>query len=102
MNQKIQPKTKLVTFKCASCGSEYKIMSTLNQDSVSVDVCSNCHAFYKGTGADQKVKGRAEKLSNKFDAGKQSLSSKPQKTTKAKKNSKNSKVIKSLQDLSAE
>lgn len=103
MNKKIQPKMQLVTFKCASCGATYEIMSTLKQTQVAVDVCSNCHAFYKGNAADQKVKGRAEKLSSKFDAGKQTMTAKPAKTEKAtKKTTKNKNVIKSLSDLTLE
>ena len=46
MNKKIQPKMHEVTFKCATCNSEYKIQSTVKQDTVSIDVCSNCHPFY--------------------------------------------------------
>ena len=82
MNKKIQPKVHEVTYKCASCGAEYKIMSTLNVDTMSIDVCSNCHPFYIGKTQNQKVKGRAEKLSAKFEAGKKTLETKPTKTVK--------------------
>ena len=82
MNKKIQPKVHEVTYKCASCGAEYKIRSTLNVDTMSIDVCSNCHPFYIGKTQNQKVKGRAEKLSAKFAAGKKTLESKPVKVEK--------------------
>lgn len=98
MKKNIQPKVHEVTFKCATCGSEFKIMSTLKQDTASIDVCSNCHPFYKGGQVNQKVKGRAEKLSTKFEAGKKTLSSKPTKKVKKTKKSKNTKA-KSLEDL---
>jgi len=102
MNKKIQPEMKEVTFKCASCGAEYKIYSTLKQSVVTVDVCANCHPFYKGGNTEQRVKGRAEKLSSKFDAGKQTMQTKPAKKTAKPKSNKQSKVIKSLKDLDAE
>ena len=99
MKKSIQPKLHEVTFKCASCGSEYVVESTLKQDVVSIDVCSNCHPFYKGGNTNQKVKGRAEKLSSKFDAGKQNLGKKATKTKKTAVAKENNKVIKSLDDL---
>ncbi|MDR2822985.1 MAG: 50S ribosomal protein L31 [Mycoplasmataceae bacterium] len=98
MNKKIQPTIHKVMFKCASCGATYEIESTLKQDTVNLDVCANCHPFYKGGVGEQKVKGRAEKLSGKFNTGKETLASKPvQKVTKAKKQ--NKKIIKSLDEL---
>ncbi|MDR0985814.1 MAG: 50S ribosomal protein L31 [Mycoplasmataceae bacterium] len=97
MNKAIQPKTHEVTFKCASCGATYKIESTLKQDTVNLDVCANCHPFYKGGIGDQKVKGRAEKLSSKFTAGKENITASKTKTTKTRV--KKQKVAKSLDDL---
>lgn len=99
MNKNIQPKVHEVTYKCASCGAEYKIMSTIKQDTVSLDVCSHCHPFYIGKSLNQKVKGRAEKLSDKFDAGKKNLSAKPATVTSKAKKAGKSNVIKSLDDL---
>ncbi len=98
MKKKIQPKLHEVTFKCASCGSEYKILSTIKQDNVSIDVCSNCHPFYKGSLQNQKVKGRAEKLSSKFEAGKKSIGTKKVKQIKNTKKTKKQN-IKSLDEL---
>ncbi|MDR0740018.1 MAG: 50S ribosomal protein L31 [Mycoplasmataceae bacterium] len=98
MNKKIQPKLHNVTFKCASCGATYEIESTIRQDVVNLDVCANCHPFYKGGLGEQKVKGRAEKLSSKFTTGKETISNKvPKKQTKARKT--NKKVVKSLDEL---
>lgn len=100
MNKNIQPKVHPVKYRCASCGAEYTIMSTIKQDNVSIDVCSNCHPFYIGKAVNQKAKGRAEKLSAKFDAGMKNINAKPKKAevpAKAKSNQKT--VIKSLDDL---
>ncbi len=89
MNKKIQPKLKETKFKCASCGSEFTIMSTQKAANVSLDVCSNCHPFYKGHSVDQKVKGRAEKLSKKFSVGINNINTKaPKKVQKERKSNK--------------
>ena len=66
MKQSIHPQSKLVTFKCANCGAEYKILSTSKQEVVSIDVCANCHPVFLGQANETVVKGRAEKLANKF------------------------------------
>ena len=66
MNKNIHPKSKLTTFKCATCGATYQIMSTCKADLVSIDVCSNCHPVFIGKQNDSSMKGRAEKLAQKF------------------------------------
>lgn len=70
MQKEIQPKLINCEYVCASCGNKYNILSTKGPN-VSLDVCSNCHPFYVGTTSSSSLRGRAEKLSNKFDAGKQ-------------------------------
>ena len=67
MKEKIHPVSKLTTFKCATCGAEYKIMSTCKADVVSIDVCANCHPVFVGKSVETNVKGRAEKLASKFE-----------------------------------
>lgn len=99
MNSKIHPKLQLVTFKCASCGATYEIESTLKQKEINIDVCANCHPIYVGGGAEQKVKGRAEKLSSKFEAGKETLTAK--KTKKVTKRKTKKSLVTSLDDLQA-
>jgi len=67
MKKDIHPNKKLVTFKCVSCGKEYQIVSTNKNDIVNLDVCSNCHPVFVNTsGAEKKVRGKAEKLASKF------------------------------------
>lgn len=56
MKKEIHPKTHTVTFKCATCGSTFQIESTLKQDTVNLDVCSNCHPFYGDNMSKQKFK----------------------------------------------
>lgn len=100
MNKKIQPNLKPTKFKCASCGAEFVILSTNKADLVTLDVCSNCHPFYKGGLSDQKVKGRAEKLSKKFEAGKVTSTTKKTKTAKVRKTSNKKNAI-SLDQLNS-
>jgi large subunit ribosomal protein L31 len=40
------PETQLVDVVCASCGTEFTVRSTA--ESLSIDVCSNCHPAYTG------------------------------------------------------
>ncbi|MCQ2748404.1 MAG: 50S ribosomal protein L31 [Mycoplasmoidaceae bacterium] len=94
MKEKIHPQSKLTTFKCASCGAEYKIMSTCKADVVSVDVCANCHPVFVGKSIDSNVKGRAERLAKKFK--KKNYQPKPKKV-RAKKQNKT--IISNLDDL---
>lgn len=100
MNKKIQPETREATFKCASCGSEFKMMTTAKDTNITLDVCSKCHPFYVGGSGQQAVKGRAEKMSNKFATGLQNINSKNNKTEKNRvKKEKN--IVKSLEELEA-
>jgi large subunit ribosomal protein L31 len=96
MKKEIHPKTHQVTFKCATCGSEFVIESTNKKDTMNIDVCSNCHPFYKGSSDNQKARGRAEKLSDKFNAGKDYVPAKKE-TTTVKKESKN--ISTSFEDI---
>ena len=95
MKEKIHPASKLTTFKCATCGAEYKIMSTCKADVVSIDVCANCHPVFVGKSVETSVKGRAEKLASKFE---QKNYQPKVKKVRAKKSNKT--VISNLDDLS--
>ncbi|MDO5025485.1 MAG: 50S ribosomal protein L31 [Trueperella sp.] len=47
MKQGIHPAYAPVHVTC-TCGNEFDTQSTLNQESLRVDVCSACHPFYTG------------------------------------------------------
>jgi len=47
MKKGIHPETKVVKFIC-SCWKEFEIESTLKEDEVRIEICSNCHPFYTG------------------------------------------------------
>lgn len=70
MQKDLQPNLNNCEYVCASCGSKYNILSAKDTN-VSLDVCANCHPFYIGSTSNVNLKGRAEKMSSKFEAGKQ-------------------------------
>jgi len=67
MKKGIHPEMKLVTVKCA-CGAEHTFWTT--KPNIRIDVCSNCHPFYKGGGKSGVVivdtEGRIEKFRKKY------------------------------------
>ena len=95
MQKDIQPKLSECKYTCASCGTTYDILSTKGGN-VSIDVCSKCHPFYVGAQTNTSLRGRAEKLSSKFDAGK-AYAAKKQPTKKASSNQ--SQVKRGLESL---
>lgn len=97
MQKELQPELSNCEYVCASCGSEYNILSTKGTH-VSLDVCANCHPFYIGSTSNVSLKGRAEKMSNKFKVGKEFNPKKTILTTKTKKEG-NSKIKNSFNNL---
>jgi large subunit ribosomal protein L31 len=73
MKKDVHPKIQLVQFKCATCGSTYEFNSTNKSNVVNLDVCSNCHPFYKGIYDNKGSKSINEKLSAKFAKGKANI-----------------------------
>lgn len=93
----IHPNMDNCTYTCASCKATFEILSS-KPGSVSIDVCSLCHPFYIGKSNGVSLRGRAEKLASKFEAGKQNTKTKP--TTKTKeKTTKSNKVVKGFESL---
>lgn len=93
MKKEIHPALKVVKFKCASCGTVYEIESTAKQDTVHLDVCANCHPFYKGHTLDSKAKGRAEKYASRIEKGIENIGKRKTKVVKKKKPSKQTDFI---------
>ncbi len=81
----IHPETHDSKFVCASCGAKYSITTTLKNEKVTLDICAKCHPFYIGKTVGGKLKGRSEKLSSKFDAGKTTMTTKVEKKAKVRK-----------------
>ena len=42
------PEYHSVAVKCSGCGKKYTINSTLSDEKLSIEVCSNCHSTYTG------------------------------------------------------
>lgn len=61
MKKDIHPAYKKTTFRCA-CGHTFETGTTLQQDEVLVEVCSECHPFYTGKGSSTKVAGQVDKF----------------------------------------
>ncbi|MGL5640270.1 MAG: 50S ribosomal protein L31 [Mycoplasmoidaceae bacterium] len=100
MKKDIHPQSKDVNFVCSSCNSEFKFKSTIKDDKFTIDVCGKCHPFYMGNLSSQQVRGRAEKFSKKFEAGKNQINSTTTKDIKSdNKKSENKKIIRSLDSL---
>jgi len=75
MKKNIHPKTRPVTYKCATCGASFVIETTSPTEVVNLDVCSNCHPLYKGK-LEVKTKVANPKLNEMFAKGKANASKK--------------------------
>ena len=65
MQTEIQPNYKVIDVTCA-CGAKFKMGTTLNVDSLKVDICSKCHPFYTGKQKQVSTGGRIETFNKKF------------------------------------
>ncbi len=67
MKTAIHPTSQDVKIIC-SCGAEYATQSTVKEDTIRVEICSNCHPQYTGeqrilkTGAVDKFYARQKKM----------------------------------------
>ena len=67
MKTGIHPDAKSMKFIC-SCGITFELESTVKEDEIRVEVCSNCHPHYTGeqrilkTGAVDKFYARQKKM----------------------------------------
>lgn len=78
MKKNIHPQVYETTVTCG-CGNIFKTISTKKE--LRVEICSNCHPFYKGiTTTTIEAKGKIEKFLSKFGKDyQQKLTTKPQK-----------------------
>ncbi len=65
MKADIHPNYHTITVKC-SCGHEFKTGSALPEDSLSVEVCSNCHPFYTGKQKIVDTAGMVDSFNRRF------------------------------------
>jgi large subunit ribosomal protein L31 len=64
MKENIHPKYSETVIRCA-CGSEISTGST--KQSISVEICSQCHPFYTGKQKLVDSAGRIEKFRKKYE-----------------------------------
>ncbi|HHT44632.1 MAG TPA: 50S ribosomal protein L31 [Fastidiosipila sp.] len=63
MKANIHPEYKTCTVKCA-CGNTFETGSV--RESMSVDICSNCHPFYTGRQKLVDTGGRVDKFKRRM------------------------------------
>lgn len=77
MKRDIHPKSEPVLFTCASCGSEYVILSTRTAGpkreyqgreypSMTLEICAHCHPFFSGKQVYVDTAGRVEKFQRRY------------------------------------
>ena len=67
MKADIHPNYKSVTINC-TCGNSFETQSTIEKDTINLDVCSKCHPFYTGKQKIVDSAGRVEKFKSRYGA----------------------------------
>lgn len=65
MKPNIHPEYKEVKVTC-SCGNAFTTRSTMERESLSLEVCSKCHPFYTGTQKIIDTAGRVDRFRQKY------------------------------------
>jgi len=65
MKADIHPQYAEVRVTC-SCGNKFVTKSTLGEEELQIDVCSQCHPFYTGKQKILDTAGRVDKFNKKF------------------------------------
>ena len=65
MKPETHPKYYQANVSCASCGTEFSVGST--QESLRVDICSNCHPFYTGKQTIVDTAGQVERFQKRLE-----------------------------------
>ena len=58
MKTNIHPNLKLTKVTCTGCGNEFETLSI--KETITVNVCNNCHPFFTGTKKILDSEGRVE------------------------------------------
>lgn len=66
MKAETHPKYHEVEVICA-CGEKFKTGSTINGESIRIDVCSKCHPFYTGKKKLVDTEGRVDKFKKRYN-----------------------------------
>lgn len=65
MKTDIHPQYSDLNVTC-SCGNKFVTKSTMSDDDLQIDVCSQCHPFYTGKQKILDTAGRVDKFNKKF------------------------------------
>jgi large subunit ribosomal protein L31 len=65
MKQGIHPKYQQAKVVCGSCHTEFEVGST--QQSLHVDICSNCHPFFTGKQMMVDTAGQVERFQKRLE-----------------------------------
>lgn len=65
MKKDIHPPYKYIQATC-SCGNSFQLGTVLEQDSLHLDICSQCHPFYTGKQKLVDTSGRVERFHKRF------------------------------------
>ncbi len=65
MKTDIHPNYANVDVVC-SCGNTFQTRSTLGEEELHLDVCSECHPFYTGKQKIMDTAGRVEKFKSRY------------------------------------
>jgi len=65
MKPEIHPSYEAVTVTC-SCGNSFETQSTVGKDSLTIEVCSECHPFFTGKQKLLDTEGRVDKFKQKY------------------------------------
>ncbi len=63
MRKEIHPDYKLCKVTCA-CGNTFETKT--NKETLSIDICNECHPFFTGSEKIVDAAGRVEKFKNKY------------------------------------
>jgi large subunit ribosomal protein L31 len=63
MKKEIHPDYKLCKVTCA-CGNTFETKT--NKETLSIDICNECHPFFTGSEKIVDAAGRVEKFKNKY------------------------------------
>lgn len=67
MKAGIHPQYTAIKITC-SCGNVMNTSSTMKDESMLVDVCSQCHPFYTGKQKEAQTGGRVDRFNKRFGA----------------------------------
>ena len=66
MKKDTHPNYHEVKVVCA-CGNEFTTRSTINGDTIKLDICSRCHPWFTGKQKLVDTAGRVEKFKQKYN-----------------------------------